>query len=191
MVIVGASGHGRVVLSTALAQSEKIDGFLDDNPKLQASSVEAYAVLGNIDLLGSGRFEFATIGLGKNEIRKHLALQYQAHIAWKTLIHPRAYVHHTAKIGVGTVVLAGAIVQPNVIIGNHCIVNVGATVDHDCIISDYVHLAPGTHLAAGVRIGQGSLIGIGSVVPHEINLGDWVVVAPGSTVAQTLACKES
>lgn len=190
MIIIGASGHGKVVLSTALAQQEKIDGFLDDNPLLQASSVQDYPVLGNVHLLESRRFGFATFGLGKNEIRKDLAAKYHSCIAWKTLIHPKAYVHHTAKIGMGTVVLAGAIIQPNATIGSHCIINTGATIDHDSIVSDFVHLGPGTHLAANVRIGQGSLLGIGSVVTQGIEIGEWVVVAAGSIVINAIASEE-
>ncbi len=60
-------------------------------------------------------------------------------------------------------VFAGALVQPDAVIGDHVIVNTGATIDHDRIVDDCAHLAPGVHLAGSVQVGEGAFLGIGSV----------------------------
>ena len=190
LIIVGAGGHAKVVLSTALETSEKVAGFLDDNSALIDTQLEGYPVFGLGNLLASQRFKTAILGLGNNATRKQLAEQYRA-IQWKTLVHPAAYVHPSVKLGVGTVVFAGAVVQPHAIVGKHCIINTGATVDHDCHIGDYVHLAPGVHLAGNVRIGEGAFLGIGSVTIPNVTIGNWVIVAAGGVVIDQIADRKT
>lgn len=182
LLIIGAGGHAKVVLSTALANSENIIGFLDDKTFNLTNQFQGYPLLGHIDALQSQNFPSAVFGIGKNAVRKELVTRYHFFKDWKTLIHPSAYVHPSAKIGPGTVVFAGAIIQPDAEIGAHCIINTGATIDHDCKIADYVHLAPGVHLAGGVKIGEGAFLGIGSVVIQEINIGQWSLIAAGGVV---------
>ena len=38
--------------------------------------------------------------------------------------------------------MQGAIIQTGIYIGKHCIINTGASVDHECVIEDYVHISP-------------------------------------------------
>lgn len=187
LVIIGAGGHAKVVASTALASAMSVRGFLDDNPALVSTKIGNHAVLGDIAQLGFKHFSAAVFGLGNNHLRKKLALQYQQYSQWPVLIHPHAYVHPSAKLGLGTVVFAGAVIQPDVEIGEHCIINTGATVDHDCRIDSYSHLAPGVHLAGGVTLGEGVFLGIGSVVIPEIQIGDWVQVAAGAAVVKSIS----
>lgn len=191
LIIVGAGGHAKVVISTALATSKKIYGFLDDNPALQGKTLSGYPILGGTDLLHAHDVTSGIFGLGSNAKRKYVVHSERAFDRWETLIHPTAFIHPSATIGKGTVIFAGAIIQPDVKIGEHCIINTGATIDHDCIIGDYVHLAPGVHLAGGVRIGEGSFLGIASAVVQEIKIGDWVTVAAGGIVVNDIAAQKT
>ncbi len=189
LIIVGAGGHAKVVLSVALLNSEKIAGYLDDNPSLLNKFIGEYPVIGNTSALASG-FESAVVGLGDNLKRKTIVERYIFATKWKTLVHPTAYVHPSVILGKGTVVFAGAIIQPDVVIGEHCIINTGATIDHDCVLGSYTHIAPGVHLAGGVKVGEGSFLGIGSVVIPEINIGDWAQVAAGGVVINPIPAKK-
>lgn len=180
LIIVGAGGHAKVVLSVALLNFEKIQGYLDDNPHLINQLIGDYLVIGDTSFLNKSEAP-AVLGLGSNETRKSIAVRY-ASTEWKTLVHPTAYIHPSVKLGKGTVVFAGAIIQPDTVIGDHCIINTGVTVDHDCVIGDYAHLAPGVHLAGGVTIGEGAFLGIGSVAIPEITIGEWVQVGAGGVV---------
>src|SRR5262245_52233436 len=107
------------------------------------------------DLLGSmelpeGRFEeYFIVAIGDNATRRKVVGE-QSHCRWFTAIHSLAYLGNNVQIGEGTVVMAGAVIQPDVKIGKHCIINTGATVDHDCVIGDYVHIAPGVTLCGAV-----------------------------------------
>jgi len=98
------------------------------------------------------------------------------------IIHPRAYVSGNASINAG--ILIGAMVMVNACtqIGKYAILNTSCIVEHNCILEDFVHIAPGAVLCADVSIGRGSHIGAGSVVKQGISIGQNVIVGIGSVV---------
>ena len=79
------------------------------------------------------------------------------------------------------------VVQPDAVIGDHVIVNTGATIDHDCTIGDYAHLAPGVHLSGSVHVGEGAFLGIGSVVIPGVKIGRWSTLGAGAVAIRDLA----
>ena len=89
-------------------------------------------------------------------------------------------------MGAGTVVMAGAIVQPGCQIGKHVIVNTAASVDHDCQLADFSHICPGCHLAGTVSVGERTLLGTGSIVIPGIKIGADTVVGAGTVVTKDL-----
>lgn len=184
LAIIGAGGHAKVAISTAIEAGFSIVGCYDDEASLHGKRILGIPVLGPIALLGSRKVE-AVIALGNNRLRKEIALQL-SRARWATLVHPRAVVHASVKIGAGTVIFAGAVVQPDTEIGAHAILNTSASVDHDCRIRDFVHLAPGVSLSGGVQIGEGSLIGIGSSVIPLKKIGTWVTIGAGSAVVKDI-----
>ena len=113
------------------------------------------------------------IAVGDNADRARIAKESLGPYA--TLIHPATTVCD-ASIGEGTVIMAHAVVQPNVKIGRHVIINTGATVDHDCIIEDYAHIAPGAHLCGGVHVGEGALVGVGVGIEPGVKIPAWSIV---------------
>jgi sugar O-acyltransferase (sialic acid O-acetyltransferase NeuD family) len=103
-----------------------------------------------------------------------------------TVVHPKAYVHDLGRLGPGTVVIAGAVVQPDAQIGAHCIINTGATVDHGCVIGDFCHVAPGCNLSGAVTLAEGVFMGIGSVAIQNARVGAWTMVGAGASVITDL-----
>ena len=84
-------------------------------------------------------------------------------------VHPAAVVADSVTLGVGTVVMAGVVVNWDAKIGENVILNTGCTVDHDCVIGDGVHISPGVHLAGDVTVGERAHIGIGGVCDTRRN----------------------
>ena len=82
--------------------------------------------------------------------------------------------------------MQGAIIQSCASIGKHCIINTGASIDHECVIDDYVHIAPHSTLCGNVQIGEGTLIGVGSAIIPGIHIGKWSVVCAGSVITKDL-----
>lgn len=186
VIVLGAGGHAKVVISTLLETNFQIKGILDDDPAKWNQKVLDIPVIGSIELLKSGNFDQAIIAIGNNKIRKDIAERYNDFCRWISIIHPSSYVHPSVEIGKGSVIFAGAVIQPDVKIGNHVIINTGATIDHDCVIEDFVHIAPGVHLAGGVSVGEGALVGIGSsVIPYK-RIGKWSIVGAGAVVIQDI-----
>lgn len=124
------------------------------------------------------------VAVGDNKARMREVEQRQGSFA--TLIHPSATVSASSVIGSGTVIMAGSVIQARTRIGKHCIVNSQAVVDHDCVIGDFSHIAPGSTLCGGVSVGSGSLIGAGSTVIPSVKIGSNVVVGAGATVVNNI-----
>ena len=72
-----------------------------------------------------------------------------------------------AKLGIGTMVLPMAVVNTGVTVGNGCIINIGALIDHDTVIEDGVHLAPGAIVKAENRIPAGIKLNSGEVIENR------------------------
>lgn len=98
--------------------------------------------------------------------------------------HPTAFIAESAKIGSGSQILANSAVCVEVIIGRGCIINTGATVDHECRIDEGVHICPGAHLAGCIEIGRYSTISTGAIILPRVRLGEGVMVGAGAVVTE-------
>ena len=174
VVVIGAGGHAKVLVSTLIARGLPIAAVFDDDEQKWGADMQGVRVSGMEPERG-GR---AIVGIGDNAKRMKIAKALR--FDWDLVVHPNAYVHPSAKLGRGTVVFAGAVVQPDAVIGEHVIVNTGATIDHDCVIGDYAHLAPGVHLAGSVHVGEGAFLGIGSVAIPGVKIGRWSTLGAGA-----------
>jgi methionyl-tRNA formyltransferase len=191
---IGGGGHSRVILESLRCAGEyEVVGLLDDDPKLQGTTIEGLPVLGTLAhlpvLLGNG-IQHAFIGVGgvgSNEVRAKLFKRAQTlGFTMIRAVHPSAVVASTATIGEGSVVMAGAIVNPGARVGMDVVVNTGAIIDHDCSIGDHVHIAPGVTLSGNVRVGAYSHLGTGAVARQGITIGSNTVVGAGAAVVQDL-----
>lgn len=90
------------------------------------------------------------------------------------------------KIGEGSVVMQGSILQSCCQTGKHCIVNTGAAIDHECILEDYVHVSPHATLCGNVEVGEGSWIGAGAVINPGVKIGKWTIIGSGSVVCKDI-----
>lgn len=184
LAILGASGHGKVIADSAEQTGWDQIVFFDDAwPSLQANG--RYVVAGDTEALLKrlGEYQGVIVGIGNNAIRmkKHrLLAEHGAPLA--SIIHPSACISPHAHIGPGTAVMANAVINTDSRLGLSCIVNTGATIDHDCMIGDGVHVCPGAHVAGGVEIGNDSWIGIGSCVRQSIVIGRNLMVGAGAAV---------
>lgn len=183
LLIAGAGGHGKVVADAAAARGDfaKV-AFLDDRfPGLE--SVASWPVVGRLaDLAAAaGRFQACVAAFGEPSLRlRILDAAEAAGYRLPALVHPAATVACGVRLGPGTVILAGAVVNIDATIGRGCIVNSGAVVEHDCVLDDGVHVCPGACLAGEVRIGRCAWIGIGASVIQRVTIGQRVTVGAGA-----------
>ncbi|MDE6347984.1 MAG: acetyltransferase [Bacteroides sp.] len=175
MYLYGASGHAKVIIDILRANNEAIDALFDDNEHVQ--SLKGYPVLRVSEVKGP-----LIVSIGNNGIRKRIAESLQ--VPFGKACHPSAILSGEAVIGDGTVVMQGAIVQSDARIGRHCIINTGASVDHECVIEDYVHVAPHCTLCGNVSVGEGTWMGAGSIAVSGVKIGKWCVIAAGAVITQ-------
>jgi len=187
VIIIGAGGHGKVVLDILQAEGKyRPVGFVDNNPSLLDSYVCGLPVLGPINALPRlkrQRIRHAVIAIGDN--RQRMAQKEfvdRDGVRLVNAIHPTAYVSPKAVLGRGVVVAPGAKVVVEATIRDLAIVNTGAIVDHECDVGEGAHVCPGAVLAGRVRVGRGAFVGIGAQVIQCRSVGDFAVVGAGAAV---------
>jgi acetyltransferase EpsM len=184
LTVLGAGGHAKVVIATALAAGWEIAAVLDDDAGRWGGRLLGYVIEGPCERALSAPESTCTIAIGANAVRRRIAAAARCRFA--TLVHPTAYIHDSVLLGAGTVVMAGAIVQPDSRLGSQVIVNTSASIDHDCVLGEAVHIAPGARLAGGVRVGDEALVGVGAVVIPSIHVGARTTVGAGAVVVRDL-----
>ena len=190
LIIIGASGHGKVVADIALKlQKYEEIVFLDDNEDVKecmgfsvvGKSLDAEYYINKADFF---------VAIGNEKIRKEITEQLErlgANIP--TFVHPSAVIGSQVKIGEGTVVMAGAVVNPDCVIGKGCIINTCASVDHDCQLSDYVHVSVGAHVCGTVEIGENTWIGAGATVKNNVLICSNCMIGAGAVVVKNIERK--
>ena len=192
LVLVGAGGHGRVVLDAARTMTDvEVVGFLD---KTGSGDVDGAPILGTDDLLPTLRARgvthaIVTVGsIRPARLRWDLYERIEsAHLTPAVVAHRDAVVSSAATLGVGSVALAGVIVNPGARIGRNCILNTGAVIEHDCVVGDGVHVSPRAVLGGGVTVGIGAHVGIGATVLQGRRIGDGALVGAGAVVVEDVA----
>lgn len=86
----------------------------------------------------------------------------------------------------GSLMAWGSHLGPNATVGMHTILNTSSSVDHDCMLGSFVHVAPGARLCGAVIIGDGTLVGAGAVVLPGIKIGPWLKIPAGAVVARNV-----
>lgn len=185
MYLYGTGGIA-VVVAEVLADSRiDISRFYDDDPsktrfldRLVAAGLELDPRLALPD------DEEGLICIGNNRRRSELIRQLSPTLG--TAIHPSALISPSASIGVGTMIFHGSKVQAATLVGKAVIVNTGGSIDHDCVIGDYAHIAPNVTLCGYVNVGEGANIGAASVVIPGVKIGKWATLGAGAVVVSDI-----
>jgi UDP-perosamine 4-acetyltransferase len=184
VIIVGAGGHAKVVISTARACGHAVAAIVDDDPAKWGQSLLGIRVAGPTATALEDRNATCVLAVGANAARARLA--GRACCSFVSLVHPGAVVDDSVELGEGTVVFAGCVIQADTRIGRHGIVNTGASIDHDCVLGTAVHVAPGARLAGGVTLGDEVMFGIGACVIPGVAIGDRATIAAGAAVVRDI-----
>lgn len=182
LTIIGASGHGKVVAYIAKLNGYEEIEFLDDNMELH--SCGKWPVVGTSELAAEIENDIF-VAIGNAAVREQFMERFRnKHIV--TLIHPSAIIAEDVEIGIGSVVMAGAVINPGTRIGKGCIINTASSVDHDCELEEFVHVAVGSHIAGTVIIGKGTWIGAGATVSNNITICDSCMIGAGAVVIHSI-----
>jgi sugar O-acyltransferase (sialic acid O-acetyltransferase NeuD family) len=192
-LILGAGGHGRAVADLARACGFTVVGFID-----RAGQVRGGAVLGGDEeleaLLRSGRADGAVVGVGATALTRRAELFQRLRglcVGAPALVHPRATVSPSGRIGEGAVVFAGCVLGAAVEVGDNAVLYSGVLVEHDCRIGEHAYLSPGVILSGAVEVETGALLGAGAVVLPGLRIGKDAVVGAGAVVTRDVSAGQT
>lgn len=182
LVIIGASGHGKVVADIARLNGYEDIVFLDDGKSVVECS--GFPVIGDTNTQFEGD---VFVAIGNAASRKKMMDRF-ANYNQPILIHPSAVIAKDVEIGTGSVVMAGAIINPGVTIGRGCIINTSSSVDHDSVLGNFVHVAVGAHICGTVSVGNDNWIGAGAIIINNISVCEHCMIGAGAVVVSIIDC---
>ncbi len=185
--IIGYSGHAYVVLDAAKKAGISVDYYCEKQP-LPANPFDI-VYFGNerSDEFDWDKIDDYILGIGDNQIRQKAARSVVcSNKGFINVIHPAAVLSDVVTLGEGNFIAANATINALAKISNYCILNTGCIIEHECVIADAVHIAPGAVLAGSVHIGERSFIGANAVIIQGVKIGRDVIVGAGSVVIKDI-----
>lgn len=184
VIIIGTGGHAKVIADIILCSGDNLIGFLTSDQ--DKKTFIGKPILGSdTDYKKYISNEFI-IAIGDADVRERIAMQ-MPDAKWYTAIHPSATVSELeTSIGVGSAVMANAVINPCSKIGHHCIINTGAIVEHDNFIEDFAHISVGAKLAGTVKIGKKTWIGIGASISNGLSICKNCIIGAGTVVIKNI-----
>jgi len=163
LLIVGAGGHGRAVADVAAATGWTLAGFIeragpDAGPDIVGSDDDLSACVVRYAIDG------AVVGVGNTALGRRVELFERLRalgLALPTLVHPRAALSSSARLGAG------------------------------CRLADHVYLSPAAVLAGEVCVEDGAFIGAGAIVVPRVTVGKQATVAAGAVVVHDVPAGET
>lgn len=186
VLILGAGGHARVVIDAMRSSKRKLDGIL---APVSAAVLDDILIFGNDDMLLEFNGSYFIVGLGgigDNRPRAALfdkAFNHGLH-PMPAVCHAGAYISDRSTVGHGSLVAVRSIVNPGASVGINVIVNTGAIVEHDVVVGNHAHIAPGAILCGGVKIGDYAHIGAGAIILQGVEVGEGAIVGAGAVVVR-------
>ena len=180
LLIVGAGGFGQAIAETAAESGMfNVVGFVDDRfPTVK--TVAGIVVSGRIEDLSSLRYiaDMVFVAIGSNAVRASVTESaVRQGFTLATIIHPRAYISPTVKIGSGTVVMAGSVIGSNCVLGEGVIVHYASAIDHDCVVGNYSHIGVNACITGGVVLGSKVWLRTGCTIGRSGEIADGQVVS--------------
>jgi sugar O-acyltransferase (sialic acid O-acetyltransferase NeuD family) len=190
ILLYGGTGQAKVVKPIVEYYGSKVIAVFDDTGNLDAPFKDvdlfcSYESLldwkEHVDIQQVGYS--ITIGNPHGEVRLEMHEKlYDLGFVPTTLIHPNAIIADNCEIGIGSQIMAGAIIMPEAKIGKQSIINTNASIDHECRIGDGCEVAPGATLCGCVSMKRNSWVCAGAtVLPHK-TIGANSIVGAGAVV---------
>jgi sugar O-acyltransferase (sialic acid O-acetyltransferase NeuD family) len=186
VAIVGYSGHAYVIIDILLSAGRLVTAYCDSEEK----ALNPY----HLEYLGKEsdvinklkKFDYFAC-VGHNGIREKIHNQLSKLLGNPiNAIHPSAVISSSVKMGDGIMIAANATLNPLVELGKGVICNTSTSIDHECIIGDFCHVAPGAVLCGNVIVGHHTFIGANAVIRQGIKIGNNVTIGAGTVVIKDI-----
>ena len=192
IIIIGAGGHAKILIDALLMLDKKIIGIVDKDIDKLGVSILGIPIIGDDTTILNYPMDKVSLvnGIGSikhTNIRKNLYEKFKKiGYSFSRVIHPSAVIARNVELGEGGQVMAGVVIQTGSSIGCNSVINTRAIIDHDCVIGQHVHIAPGSVLSGGVKIGNEVHVGTGTTIIQNVHIGSRSTIGAGSVVVQNI-----
>tara|TARA_A100001011_G_C14309235_1_gene844730 strand:+ start:1900 stop:2574 length:675 start_codon:yes stop_codon:yes gene_type:complete len=191
VLVWGAKLKARLLLNL-LSQPESLDikkkisftGLFD--PKLKKPIFETKISFFNKKkdlnyLIKKSKYFICCVGPNKSRyfISKKL---HEMNLKPLSIISRFTTLDKTVNIGNGAQIMPNVVLNSFSEIGDYCILNTSATIDHDCKIKNGVHIMGGASIAGNVTIDNFATIGTNATIFPNIKIGENSIVGAGAVV---------
>lgn len=197
LIIIGAGGNSRVIVDMIAQDSRyRAVGLLDDDPVLMGREMMGLPVLGpraklcELARRGVRHAVVGIVGATSTSLRRKVCQETRAAgFEIPSIIHPAAIIADSVSLGMGVLIMAGAIVNPCSVVENDVLINTGSIVEHDCVIEEGAFLGPGVKLAGNTRVGRHAFVGIGALSIPGVRIGEESLVAAGAVLTKNVPAR--
>lgn len=189
IAIIGYSGHAYVVCDIFTSMEREVTVYCEKKQKLQNPFRLIYLGDEQDEEVTKQLMEYDVfVSIGSNKIRRSIyhSLRKAFDKSFIKAIHSSAVVGQQVTIGAGTMISANVTINALAQIGQGVICNTACVVEHECVIGDFVHIAPGAVLAGAVEVGTNTFIGANAVIKQGVHIGENVVIGAGSVVLKDI-----
>lgn len=193
VIVIGAGGHAKVLVDALGQLGRRILFVTEESPGRFGQLMRGVPIEGTDSLILDYDLDAVELVNGVGSVAQpHQRQQVFERFLYRgyrfaTVIHPTATVSADTIIADGVQIMAGAVVQPGVLIGANTILNTSCSIDHDCTIGAHTHIAPGVTLSGNVAVGPGGHIGTGATVIQGMTVGNGALVGAGAVVVKDVA----
>ncbi|MBC3888241.1 serine acetyltransferase [Acetobacterium paludosum] len=193
LLLIGGGGHCKSVLDSLLQSNQYSEiGIIDKKKNIGKLILDKYIIGCDDDLIKfhqqGYKYAFVTLGsVGDPSSRVNLFTMLEE-ICFEipNIIDISSTVSNYINMETGIYIGKNAVVNAGTSIGKGAIINTSSTIEHDCEIAKFSHIAPGAVICGGVKIGENSHIGANSVVQQEVKIGANTIIGMGSVVLKNV-----
>ena len=186
LIIIGARAFGRNVCNYARDAGFSVVGFLDDKRDALDGFTGYPPVLAAVEDYTVTPDDLFVCAVGDSQMRaKYAGIIERRGGRFVSVIHPTAYVGPNVKMGDGCVVCPLSVVDCDLTLGRHVIVNAHSLVAHDCVLEDCVTLSPDVHLGGRTMIKREAFLGIGALTIPGVEIGERATIAAGAVLIKS------
>jgi sugar O-acyltransferase (sialic acid O-acetyltransferase NeuD family) len=185
LLLVAASGLAREVADAVRAGDRyRLAGVLDDDPARWGTTCGGVPVLGGLREAVNHPDAALVVCAGAGSARSALVARLSAlgidALRYGTVVHPRASVSASSRVGSGSIALAGVALTADATVGHHCVLMPNAVLTHDTDVRDFVTVCAGVTVAGNVHVGMGAYLGASASVRQHVRIGAWSTLGMGA-----------
>lgn len=186
VAIIGYSGHAYVITDILLSAGRLVTAYCDAKEK-PANPYHLHYLGKESEVISKlKKFDYF-ICIGHNSIREKVQKEMSRLLGNPiNAIHPSAVISSSVKMEDGIMIAANVTINPLVQLGRGIICNTSCSIDHECVIGDFAHIAPGAVLCGNVKVGKGTFVGANAVIRQGITIGKNVIIGAGAVIVKDI-----